>query len=654
MAKPAPAAAAPPASASAPIIVTTNPIAQLSKAAENGSLVGFVNRKLGDFAAERDAKKLFAAMEGLGTDEETLIEILTGRSSAERQQIVEIYQKLFGHPLAQDIKGDTSFGLKAALLAQLKTDVDFDVGLLNSAIKGLGTTENILIEVLCSRPNAHLKAVKEGYLRAYGRTLESDIEGDTSGSFKKCLLAMAAAQRDETIKDEKQVDKAKAKRLAMDLYQAGANRFGTDEGKLIEILCHSSLHENKVVNAEYKALSGSSLYESIDAEASGWFKTALLAAFDPVFFLTRRFGEVISLVHTNDDGLIRLLRMPREMLYRVKIEFYKTNKEGLLHHIERNTLGDYRRILLRLGCCSQFEYNALLVRESMRGIGTDSKALIEYISSVPTLELQCTTEAFLLDYSVKLTKAIKSETMSNFCAFMCGIATPKHHYLAKQLHKAIAGVGTKDTALIEILTSRTPAELKAISEDYTLKYKSSLVEDIKGDTTGNYETVLVTLARAARRTGNTLKAGEAEQLADQLYKAGEGRIGTNDDTFISILTSYSPQELQAVAAAYKQKRGKELSAAIKSETSGNYETALLACLDPVGYATERLYKTMKGIGTNDAELIRLIAGRTREELKMIEQRFQDKYGEPLVKWLKDDLSGNYLAAVLAYMGHPLK
>ena len=48
------------------------------------------------FNAEEDCKALYKAMKGLGTDEATIIRILTGRSNAQRQALKAPYKTVFG------------------------------------------------------------------------------------------------------------------------------------------------------------------------------------------------------------------------------------------------------------------------------------------------------------------------------------------------------------------------------------------------------------------------------------------------------------------------------------------------------------------------------------------------------------------------------
>lgn len=57
---------------------------------------------------------------------------------------------------------------------------------------------------------------------------------------------------------------------------------------------------------------------------------------------------------------------------------------------------------------------------------------------------------------------------------------------------------------------------------------------------------------------------------DLLYKAGEGRLGTNESEFIRVLSTKSYSELYSIFAVYKEKCGHSFDEALRKELSGNF------------------------------------------------------------------------------------
>ena len=63
--------------------------------------------------------------------------------------------------------------------------------------QGAGTDEGCLVEILCTRTNEEIEAIKEAYKLKYETTLEEDIVGDTSGDFRRFMVSLLQANRDE-------------------------------------------------------------------------------------------------------------------------------------------------------------------------------------------------------------------------------------------------------------------------------------------------------------------------------------------------------------------------------------------------------------------------------------------------------------------------
>jgi len=65
--------------------------------------------------------------------------------------------------LVEDMKGDLSGHFLSTVKALLLPPAEYDASQLRKAMKGLGTDEDVLIEILCTRSNAQLKEIIRVY-----------------------------------------------------------------------------------------------------------------------------------------------------------------------------------------------------------------------------------------------------------------------------------------------------------------------------------------------------------------------------------------------------------------------------------------------------------------------------------------------------------
>ncbi|XP_028456744.1 annexin A3b isoform X2 [Perca flavescens] len=276
------------------------------------------------FKVEEDVSALRKAIEGIGTTEKTLVEVLTQRSNAQRQLIAKAYEKATGRKLVADLEGDTHGDFEDLLVALVTPTAVYDCHEVIRAIKGAGTTESTLTEIFASRSNRQIQALSEAYLAETGRLLIHDLQSEVSGDYGKALLILAEGKRDESTN----VDTAKAKADAKALYEAGEKKWGTDEGRFIDILCHRSIPQLRQTLVEYKNISKKTLQESIESEMSGDLEKLLVAVVKCVkatpAYLAERLFKSMKGVGTTESTLTRILVSRSEVdLLDIRAEYKK-------------------------------------------------------------------------------------------------------------------------------------------------------------------------------------------------------------------------------------------------------------------------------------------------------------------------------------------
>jgi len=300
------------------------------------------------------------------------------------------------------------------------------------------------------------------------------------------------------------------------------------------------------------------------------------------------------------------------------------------------------------------EADAEVLRKAMKGLGTDEKAIISIIGTRTNAQLKQVEIKFKAAFGKDLKDDLKSEISHNFLsAVLARLQTPTE-YDVWQLHHAMAGAGTNEKTLIEILCSRSNSEIKAIREEYKKEHNKDLEKEITSETSGHFRRLLVSLLQGNRDESKTVDHNAAVTEAKALYDAGEGKWGTDESKFNQILVLRSPTQLHAIFDEYQKLTKHTIQKAIDSEFSGDIKAGLQAIvsvtLSPAEYFAEVLYHSMKGLGTDDNTLVRAIVTRCEVDMVQIKEAFQKKYGKSLGSFIEGDCSGDYKKLMLALVG----
>ncbi|KAG8435177.1 hypothetical protein GDO86_013211 [Hymenochirus boettgeri] len=294
------------------------------------------------------------------------------------------------------------------------------------------------------------------------------------------------------------------------------------------------------------------------------------------------------------------------------------------------------------------------LRKAMKGFGTDEQAIIDVVANRSSDQRQKIKAAFKTAYGKDLIKDLKSELSGNVEELIIALFMPPTYYDAWSLHHAMKGAGTQERVLIEILCSRTNSEIKNIVACYKSEFGRNLEKDIRSDTSGHFERLLISMCQGNRDENPNVNVQQAEQDAQRLYQAGEGKLGTDESSFNLVLASRSFPQLKAVAEAYARISKRDLISVIGREFSGYIEDGLKAILQcainrPAFFA-ERLHHAMKGAGTDDSTLIRIVVTRSEIDLVQIKQAYVQMFQKSLSAAIHSDTSGDYRRLLLAITG----
>ncbi|XP_078660364.1 annexin A5-like isoform X3 [Branchiostoma floridae x Branchiostoma belcheri] len=294
------------------------------------------------------------------------------------------------------------------------------------------------------------------------------------------------------------------------------------------------------------------------------------------------------------------------------------------------------------------------LRNAMRGVGTDEKAIIDIMAHRSNAQRQQLILQYKTMYGKDLVDNLGSDCGGKFgqvIQYLCMTPARLDAYL---LRKAIKGFGTDEKVLIEILSTRTNQELTEIRMAYNTDYNKNLEQDIIDDTSGHFQRLMVSLCQGNRSESTTVDTAQAQKEAKELYEAGEKKWGTDESKFNAILVSRSPAQLRATFDEYSRLCKYTMEQSIKREMSGDLEKGMLAIVksvrDTPAFFAEKLYKSMKGLGTDDDTLIRIVVTRCEVDMQLIKQAFQANYKQTLGRFIAGDTSGDYQRVLLALIG----
>ncbi|KAI7227365.1 Annexin [Hortaea werneckii] len=299
------------------------------------------------------------------------------------------------------------------------------------------------------------------------------------------------------------------------------------------------------------------------------------------------------------------------------------------------------------------------LRRAMKGFGTDEKMLVRVLGSLGPLEINGVKAAFHQQHRRDLVKDVHSETSGYFREGLEAMLRGPLEQDCYELHESIKGIGTKEAAMNEVLLSRSNADLQAIKRHYQHMYRKSLESDVKGDLSMKTER-LFDMVMAARRNEDSAPVIPQQIDADinEIYRATEGQMGTDELQACSIISSRSDGQLRAISQGYQQKYHRSLQEVIKKEFSGHMEDALLYMVcraeDPAKHDADLLEDAMRGLGTKDKALIRRVIAIhwSRDRLHQAKSAYRHFYKKDLADRIKGETSGDYEKLMLACIGVP--
>ncbi|XP_010883428.2 annexin A2 [Esox lucius] len=302
-------------------------------------------RPFPNFNAEKDARVIQNALESKGSDLNTLVRILTNRNNAQRQSIAQSYHNLAKKELCPALKKALSGGLEQLILGLMMTPSQFEAHRLRQTMEGIGTDEEGLLAVLCTKTPQQLKDATTAYKQEFGRYLENDLISETSKDFTKLVLAIL---KKEELNSKENVDYHLINQDVKALNDA-LNGKKKDPAPWIQVLTtRDSNHLSRVLSG-LEDLRGETVDKTVQSHFSGdlkvGFQTLVRSIPSIPLFLAQRLNNNIK-----KSNLVMgiLISHSEEDLLCVRIEYRKLTNTSLYSTIQKEYKGEMQQALLAL------------------------------------------------------------------------------------------------------------------------------------------------------------------------------------------------------------------------------------------------------------------------------------------------------------------
>ncbi|XP_065847575.1 annexin Gh1 [Euphorbia lathyris] len=295
-----------------------------------------------------DCEQLRKAFSGWGTNEDLIISILGHRNAAQRKQIREKYAETFGEDLLKALDKELTQDFERVVLLWTLIPAERDALLANEATKRWTSSNQVLMEIACTRSSKELLIVRQAYHARFKKSLEEDVAHHTTGDFRKLLFPIVCAYRYEG--DE--VNMTLAKTEAKLIHEKISNKAYSDDDIIRILATRSKAQINATLN-QYKNAFGNDINKDLKADPKDEFLGLLRSTVKCLVHPEKYFEKVLRLAinktGTDEGALTRVVTTRAEVdLKIIKEEYQRRNSVTLEHAIAKDTRGDYEKMLLAL------------------------------------------------------------------------------------------------------------------------------------------------------------------------------------------------------------------------------------------------------------------------------------------------------------------
>ena len=207
------------------------------------------------------------------------------------------------------------------------------------------------------------------------------------------------------------------------------------------------------------------------------------------------------------------------------------------------------------------------------------------------------------------------------------------------------GLKKGNDCAMEMITSKTPEELKIIEDAYKKDTGKDLKTDITKAFSGAVGKNLLNLFDTQRTSNSKPNKPTCEKYATTLANTDVKNWTEDENIFREIFIERSPEEIILIARYYLKITGNNMIDIIEKKSKGKNQSLLKEILYnnimPHERFAEKIYLSIKGAGTDEEVLSRCLVSRCELDMPAIRDIYPAKYKETLKEAIIGDTSGPY-------------
>ena len=207
------------------------------------------------------------------------------------------------------------------------------------------------------------------------------------------------------------------------------------------------------------------------------------------------------------------------------------------------------------------------------------------------------------------------------------------------------GIKKQNECAFEMLTSKTPEELKIIEKAYNRDTGKDLKTDLIKAFGGAVGKNLLNLFVNQRSSNSKPQNSVCEKYANKLIEVEPKNWVEDEELFKEIFIQRSPEELILIARYYYKFTGKNLIEIVDKKIKGKAQILLKEILYnnimPHELFAEKIHLAIKGAGTNEEVLSRVLVSRSEIDMPLMREIYQHKNNISIKDDIIGDTSGAY-------------